>query len=106
MASADEIVALIMALPPVPFAQLSAEGDWLSLACDGRTLARLTVEATDRPTTWSATQAVNALAHQALFTSGLELLPAGESVNSAHQVIEWWDAAVCAISALSRRSSV
>lgn len=104
MASARDIVATITALPSVGFAQLISEGPaTLMLYDDGRLLARMDIADTDQPALWSATQVVNALAHRALFSSPLADLPAGEAVNGAHQVVEWWDAMICAIAAISRR---
>lgn len=105
MASAADIVALITTLPPVAFAQVTPRGeDGLTLVYEGRDLASVTVAATDQPAPWAANQVVNLLAHRAVFASSLAELPPAEAVNAAHQVIEWWDAMVCAIAALNRRS--
>ena len=97
MAQVPDIIALILAVPSVPFASLTADGSDLCLSYEGRPMANLEITATDRPTAWSATQAVNELAYQALFRSGLHSLPPGEAVNAAHQLVEWWDASICAI---------
>lgn len=105
MASAAETIALITGLPPVAFARVMPTGaDGLTLIYEGRALADITVAATDQPAPWSANQVINLLAHRAVFASSLAELPAAEAVNAAHQVIEWWDAMVCAIAALNRRS--
>ncbi|MCA1908268.1 MAG: hypothetical protein LDL39_07900 [Magnetospirillum sp.] len=102
MAGIAETKDLLASLPKVAFAQFEMDGDQLSLSCDGRLLARVTLTDDDRPAPWSANQAINLLAHQALFTSGIDALPPAEAVNTAHQVLEWWDGVVCAISALNR----
>ncbi|MGE4278937.1 MAG: hypothetical protein AB7G62_05080 [Magnetospirillum sp.] len=102
MATIAETTALLTSLPKVAFAQFDIAGEQLSLSCDGRLLARITLSADDRPAAWSANQAINLLAHQALFTSGIDALPPAEAVNNAHQVLEWWDGMVCAVSALNR----
>lgn len=103
MARIADTLALLASLPNVAFAQFEMDGDQLSLSCDGRLLARVTLTDDHRPAPWSANQAINLLAHQALFTSGIDALPPAEAVNNAHQVLEWWDGVVCAISALNRR---
>lgn len=102
MATIAETKGLLASLPKVTFAQFDIADDQLTLSCDGRLLARITLAEDDRPAPWSANQAVNLLAHQALFTSGIDALPPAEAVNNAHQVLEWWDGMVCAISALNR----
>jgi len=102
MATIAETIALLSSLPKVAFAKLGVDGGSLTLSCDGRLLAQITLTDDDRPAAWSANQAVNLLAHQALFTSGIDTLPPAEAVNNAHQVLEWWDGVVCAISALNR----
>lgn len=101
MAEPAEIIGLLMGLPPVPFARLEAEGTTLSLTYEGRVMTSLDITPTDRPASWAVTQIVNDLAHGALFRSGIDALPAGEAVNAAHQVVEWWDAALCALARLS-----
>ncbi|OAN47982.1 hypothetical protein A6A04_04265 [Paramagnetospirillum marisnigri] len=97
MASAAEIIAVIRSLPSVPFARLEVDDTEVSLVYEGRALARVGVASTDRPTLWSANQMLNDLAHQALFQSDIKTLAPAEAVNAAHQVLEWWDAVVCAI---------
>ena len=97
MAAASDIMALVLSVPAVPFARLTAEGSELRLSYEGRPMASVEITATDRPTAWSATQVINELAYQALFRSGIHALPPGEAVNAAHQLVEWWDAGICAI---------
>jgi hypothetical protein len=97
MADATEVMAAVLALPPFPFARVAFEDGALALVYEGRALARVEVEDTDRPVPWSANQVVNLLAHRAIFASNVAALPPAEAVNAAHQLVEWWDSAVFAI---------
>jgi hypothetical protein len=102
MTEPAEIVTLLLRrVPKVPFAELGAEGNVLTLSYEGRVLTTLEVTATERPASWAVTRIVNDLAHGALFRSGIQDLPPGESLNAAHQVVEWWDAALCALGRLA-----
>lgn len=91
-ASPEEIIAFLLGLPQFPFATLTAEDTRLVLVYEGRRLAEIDVTPSPRTVAAAAIDTLNHLIHRGLYLSDLGSRPPGEAVNSAHQLVELWDA--------------